>query len=152
MLRPYNRGRSVEENNDIFFFAELHFERAVGIFDHAQNANNRRGVDGFPQRLVVEADISAGNGSGERGARFGKPIDRFGKLPHHFGLFRTAEVQTIGRRNRPGAARGDVARGFDWHQRPLPSVASAKARFVPFTRTMAASPAPGTTSVFVRTM
>src|ERR1700732_3421747 len=43
-------------------------------------------------------------------------------------------------------------RGFNWHQRPFPSVASANARFVPFIRTTAASPAPGTATVLVRTM
>src|ERR1700730_14160014 len=43
-------------------------------------------------------------------------------------------------------------RGFNWHQRPFPSVANANARFVPLIRTTAASPAPGTASVLVRTM
>src|ERR1700730_12334317 len=43
-------------------------------------------------------------------------------------------------------------RGFNWHQRPFPSVARANARFVPLIRTTAASPAPGTASVLVRTM
>src|ERR1700726_197703 len=43
-------------------------------------------------------------------------------------------------------------RGFNWHQRPFPSVANASARFVPLIRTTAASPAPGTASVLVRTM
>src|ERR1700722_9006894 len=35
---------------------------------------------------------------------------------------------------------------------PFPSVASARARFVPFTRRTAASPDPGPTLVFVRTI
>src|SRR2546427_8118820 len=47
-------------------------------------------------------------------------------------------------------------RGFNWHQRPLPSVESASARFTTpvfgsLMRTTAASLAPGPASVFVRT-
>src|SRR5712675_714432 len=47
-------------------------------------------------------------------------------------------------------------RGFNWHQRPFPSVASASARFtIPVSgslmRITAASLAPGPASVFVRT-
>src|SRR3989442_2861023 len=112
MLRPYNRGRSVEENNDIFFFAKSHFERAVRVFDHAQNANNRRWVDGFAQRLIVEADVATGNGSAERGAGFRESIDGLAELPHHFGLFRASKIQAIRSGNRPSPARSDVARGF----------------------------------------
>src|SRR6267143_3026253 len=49
------------------------------------------------------------------------------------------------------------ARGFNWHQRPLPSVESASARFTTpvfgsLMRTTAASLAPGPASVFVRTL
>ena len=43
-------------------------------------------------------------------------------------------------------------RGERKHQRPLPSVASASARFDSFSRTTAASPAPGPTRVLVRTI
>src|SRR5499425_114621 len=47
--------------------------------------------------------------------------------------------------------------GFSWHQRPLPSVASARLRITPFfsdsfMRTTAASLAPGPASVLVRTL
>src|SRR5258708_36315920 len=48
-------------------------------------------------------------------------------------------------------------RGFNWHQRPLPSVERARARFTgpvsgSFMRTTAASLAPGPARVFVRTL
>src|SRR5437899_6634641 len=48
-------------------------------------------------------------------------------------------------------------RGFNWHQRPLPSVESARARFTApvfgsLMRTTAASLAPGPARVFVRTL
>src|ERR1700732_3785544 len=48
-------------------------------------------------------------------------------------------------------------RGFNWHQRPLPSVESARARFTgpvfgSLMRTTAASLAPGPERVFVRTL
>src|SRR5437879_4528052 len=48
-------------------------------------------------------------------------------------------------------------RGFNWHQRPLPSVASASARFTApvfgsLMRKTAASLAPGPARVFVRTL
>src|SRR3984893_2966952 len=54
-------------------------------------------------------------------------------------------------------ARMAPTRGFNWHQRPLPSVESASARFTTpvfgsLMRTTAASLAPGPARVFVRTL
>ena len=96
-------------------------------------------------------------------AGFGDAVDGFAELPHHFGFFGIAEIEAIG--GGPGARAdgGHVARGFgdgvlaptrgsSEHQRPLPSVESASARCVPLRRTTAASAAPGTASVLVRTM
>src|SRR3977135_3835902 len=55
---------------------------------------------------------------------------------------------------RAASATGGCApaHGSRRHQRPLHQLASASALLVPLTRTTAASPAPGDSSVFVRTM
>src|SRR5258705_5216999 len=68
---------------------------------------------------------------------------------------RAPDVATL----RAASATACIAptRGLSWHQRPLPSVASAKPLMTPFfsdslIRTIAASLAPGPASVLVRTL
>src|SRR5262249_42439476 len=67
---------------------------------------------GFAEGFVIEADVAACDGSAERSASFGDAINGLGKLPHDFGLFRVAEIQTVGRGNGTSAAGGDVAGSF----------------------------------------
>ena len=122
------------------------------------------GSIGLAERIVVETDVAAGDRNVERAAGFGDAVDRFAELPHDFGLFGIAEVQAIGGGHGARAGAGDVARGFgdgvhradariEAHQRPLPSVGKReRALAFPSRRTTAASPAPGTRSVLVRTM
>ena len=85
---------------------------ARSVFEQAENAENRRGIDGFAQRVVVEADVAAGDGNFQRAAGFGDAVDGFAELPHDFGLFGIAEIEAVG--GGPGARAdgGDVARGF----------------------------------------
>ncbi len=122
------------------------------------------GSIGLAKSVVIEADVAAGDGNVEGAAGFSDAIDGFAELPHHFGLFGIAEIEAIGGGQRDARRCSDIARSFgdgmhranarieSWHQRPLPSVESARARLVPLRRTTAASPAPGPTRVLVRTM
>src|SRR5260370_30330397 len=112
MLRPYSRGQSVEEEDDVALVAEGDFQDARGVFENAEDADDRRGINGFAESFIVETDVAAGDGSAEGGAGFAETVDDFAELPHHFGLFGAAEVQAIRGGNGPRAARGHVAGRF----------------------------------------
>src|SRR5229473_8199795 len=112
MLRPYRGIRSVEEEDDVALVAEGDFQDARGVFENAEDADDRRGINGFAESFIVETDVAAGDGSAEGGAGFAEAIDDFAELPHHFGLFGAAEIEAIGSCHGPRAAGGDVARSF----------------------------------------
>ena len=63
--------------------------------DHAEHANHWGGVDVSALRFVIKTDVSANDWCIESHASFGHAVDRFGQLPHDFGVFGIAEVQTI---------------------------------------------------------
>src|SRR5713101_283799 len=93
--------RSVQQNYSVVGFAEGNLEGAGGVLENAQDANDRRGIDRFSEGFVIEADVPASNRRAQRGASFADPIDRLRKLPHHFGLFRAAEIEAIRGRDGP---------------------------------------------------
>src|SRR5690348_11422304 len=95
MLRPYNGRRSVEEEDEVALVTESNLEDAGGVVEDTENADDRRRVDRLAQRLVVKADVAAGDGRAEGSAGFREAVDGFRELPHHFGLFRTTEVEAI---------------------------------------------------------
>src|SRR5437899_803181 len=159
--------RTVEKKDDVARVAEGHFKHAGNVVENAEHADDGSGIDRFAEGFVVEADVASGDGRAESQRSFGYAVDHLRKLPHDFGLFRAAEVEAVrGARGRaPLAATLRAASataciaprcGLSWHQRPLPSVESARARltslvFGSLMRTTAASLAPGPASVFVRT-
>src|SRR6267378_2550063 len=112
MLRPYSRGRSVEEEDDVALVAEGDFQDLRGVVENAEDADDRRWIDGFAESFVVEADVAAGDGRAEGGAGFGEAVDGFAELPHHFGFFGAAEIKAIRGGDGPCAARGHVAGRF----------------------------------------
>src|SRR5260370_34860158 len=110
MLCPYRGIRSVQQNYSVVGFAEGDLEGAGGILENAQDANDRRRVDRFAEGFVIEADVSASDRRAQRGASFADPVDGFAELPHHFGLFRTAEIEAIRGRDGSPPAASPVAR------------------------------------------
>src|SRR5229473_1009387 len=112
MLRPYRGIRSVEEEDDVALVAEGDFQDARGVFENAEDADDRRGINGFAESFIVETDVAAGDGSAEGGAGFAETVDDFAELPHHFGFFRAAEIEAIRGGDGPRAARGHVAGRF----------------------------------------
>src|SRR6202043_2912123 len=86
---------AIEQNDDIALVAERDFQDLRGIVENAKDADDRRGIDRFAESFVVEADVAAGDGRAEGGAGFGEAVDGFAELPHHFGLFRAAEIEAI---------------------------------------------------------
>src|SRR5258705_222338 len=101
-------------------------------------------VTARPPSLTSCADCSApllASATSSAISRFSPARSTAGCAPEH-GTLRAASA----------TASCAPANGSSRPQRPLPSLARASARFVPLTRTTAASPAPGGSSVFVRTM
>src|SRR5260370_4526610 len=112
MLRPYRGIRSVEEEDGVALVAEGDFQDARDVFDHAEDADDRRRVNGFAESFVVEAHVAAGDGSAEGGAGFTETVDGFAELPHHFGLVAASEIEAIRGGDGPRAAAGHLAPPF----------------------------------------
>ena len=64
----------------------------------------------FAVRLVVEADVAAGDRDVERAARRANTLDRARELPHDLRPLGIAEVQAVGRADRQAAGARDVPR------------------------------------------
>src|SRR5438309_3437824 len=103
---------AIEDEDDIALITESNLEDAGGVVENAKNAYNGRRVDRLAESLVVKADVAAGDGRAKDGAGFGKAVDGLRKLPHHFGLFGAAEIETIRGGDGARAAGGHVAGGF----------------------------------------
>src|SRR5712692_7107881 len=112
MLPPYRGNRSVEDEDEVAFVVEGDFQDLRGVVENSKDANDRRRVDRFAKRFVVEADVAAGDGRTEGGAGFGEAVDGLAELPHHLGLFGAAEIEAIGGGDGARAARGYVPGGF----------------------------------------
>ena len=83
-----------------------------GVLEEAEDADDRGGVDGAAGRLVVEADVAAGDGQAEGLAGGGHAVDGGRERAHHLGPFGAGEVEAVGDRDRLGAGAGDVAGGL----------------------------------------
>src|SRR5882762_1964537 len=112
MLRPYRGIRSVQQKYGVTFLAEGDFQDVRGVIENAEDADDRRWIDGFAESFVIEADVAAGDGRAEGGAGLGEAVDGFAELPHHFGFFGAAEIEAIRGGDGPRAACGDVAGRF----------------------------------------
>src|SRR6266404_5763062 len=89
--------------------AEVKGHGTFHIVQDAYHPYNRRGIDAFAQRLVVEADIAAGDWSLQGFTGLGQAIDDLRELPHDLRLFRVAEVEAIGGSHRNGTGTRDIA-------------------------------------------
>src|SRR5215470_13717669 len=96
MLRRCSRGSTIEQDDNVAGGAERYFEQPCGIVENTEHADDRRRINRTAERFVVEADVAAGDRCTEGVARFGDAVDGFTELPHHFGFFRTAEIEAIG--------------------------------------------------------
>ena len=85
---------------------------AIRMLEQADDADDRRGIDRPAVRLVVQADVAAGDRHAERAAGLADALDGLRELPHDRGPLGVAEVEAVGRAERTGAGAGDVARRF----------------------------------------
>src|ERR1039457_5198231 len=88
----------------------MHFRGLVHVLEHPHDSKHGRGIYGFAQRLVVEADVAAGDGNFQFLASLRDPIDRLRELPHDVRLFGIAEVQAIRCSHRSGSRARHFAR------------------------------------------
>src|SRR4051812_39394833 len=82
------------------------------VLHHSNNADNRRRIDVFAKGLIVETDVPTRYWSAEYIAGFRHSVHHFAELPHDFGMFRIAEVETVGGSQRKSTRADDVATGF----------------------------------------
>ena len=146
----------------------MHFGSFVHVVEDADDSENRRGINALAKRLVVEADVAAGDGNLQFFAGFGDAVDRLRELPHDVGLFGIAEVEAVGRGNRSRAGTCDFAGGLgDGVHRAQARIEIAPASIAVerhgkaalrglgsgfLMRITPASPAPGASTVLVCTM
>ena len=82
------------------------------VLQQPHHGHRRRGVDGRPVGLVVEADVAAHHRNLQGQAGFAHAEDRLGELPHHLFPFRVAEVQAVREPQRRRAHAGQVPGRF----------------------------------------
>src|SRR5690606_4592152 len=88
---------------------ERHVRAAADIVVDAEDAHDGGRVDRRVARLVVEADVAAGDRDAEVVAGVRQALDRAGELPHDARVLRGAEVEAVGDGQGPRARGGDVA-------------------------------------------
>src|SRR5207302_3571166 len=111
-VRPYIFEVARQQNDDVAFVAEGDFQDAGSVLENAEHPDDGRWVDRLAERLIVKADVAAGDRRAERIAGFGEAVDGLRKLPHHFGLFRAAEIEAIRCGDGARTAASHVAGGF----------------------------------------
>jgi hypothetical protein len=82
------------------------------VVDDAQDTDHGGRQDGRVARLVVEADVAAGDRGAQGLAAVGESAHRLGELPHDARILRGAEVEAVRDGERPRAADRDVAVGL----------------------------------------
>src|SRR5258707_15123190 len=99
-LSPANRAvqRTVEEKNRVARVLEMGRRDVLRIADDPDDAHRGRRVDRAGGRLIVEADVAAGDRDVERAATLGESVDRLLKLVEIFRIVRIAEVEVGGQR------------------------------------------------------
>src|SRR5690606_19284404 len=88
---------------------ERHVRAAADVVVDAEDAHDGGRVDRRVARLVVEADVAAGDRDAEVVAGVRQALDRAGELPHDARVLRGAEVEAVGDGQGPRARGGDVA-------------------------------------------
>ncbi len=79
------------------------------IFNQANNADDRRGINVFAERFIIKADVPTGDRSLKNVAGFRHTFDDFAELPHHFRMLGIAKVQTIRGGKRLSARANNIA-------------------------------------------
>ena len=101
-----------QEQNIVSISREMRCCPAADIFENPHHTDHRSGINCLTQCLVIEANITAGNGCTQRPAGRRYAINHRSELSHDCRLFRIAKIQAIGRSHRPCSGAGDVAGRF----------------------------------------
>src|SRR5215813_1747121 len=90
--RLFLRFRAIQQQNHISGIAESDLQRLRSVVEDAEDSDDRRGINGFAECLIVEADVSTGDGRAKRSASLAEAVNGLRELPHHFRFFRAAEI------------------------------------------------------------
>ena len=106
----------------------MHLRGFVHVFENPHHPQDGCGINALAQRLVVEADVAAGDGNLKLLAGFGDAIDGLRKLPHDVRLLGIAEIEAIGCAHGSCARTCHFARRLgDGMHRPQPRIEIAPA-------------------------
>src|SRR5262249_48959818 len=105
-----------KEHNHVAGILESPAHDAIGVFEHANHADDGRRIDRFAVGLVVEADVAAGDRHVQRATRFANTFDRSRELPHDRRPLRITEIQTVCSADRKRTRTRDVSRRFRYGQ------------------------------------
>src|SRR5262249_41747199 len=114
IARRFGGTQTIEQNDDLAGLTKADLQNARGIFENAQNADDRSGIDRLAQSFVIKADVPAGDGRAEFVAGRSDAVNRFTELPHHVRFFRAAEIEAIRRGYGPSSAGRNVAGRFGY--------------------------------------
>ena len=92
--------------------SEARHEVLRNVVENPEDADNRRGIDGPPRRLVIKAHVAADHGCPELFAGRSDSADALLKGVVHLRLFGVPEIKAIGHGDRRCARADDVSRGF----------------------------------------
>ena len=84
-------------------------DRIASLRDQAHSADHRRWQDRAAVGLVVQRHIARHHRVVESEASLPHALDRADQFAHDFGSLGVAEIQIVGKRQRVGADRGEVA-------------------------------------------
>ena len=105
-----------QQHDHVARLLETAVHDAIRVLEEADDADDRRGMDRAAVRLVVEADVAAGNRHAKGAACRADALNRLRELPHDRRPLGVAEVQAVGRAERPCAGARDVARSLRHRQ------------------------------------
>src|SRR4030095_12871326 len=108
--------RRLDQDDRIAFVLEIGRSDVREIVYDSHNANHGRWIDIAVERFVIKADVAASDGRAKSVAGLSHSIHNFAELPHHFGMFRISEVETVGRGERTSAGADNVAAGLRHHK------------------------------------
>src|ERR1017187_2790874 len=89
----------------------MHPPGLVDVVENTHHPEDWRGINPFAERLVIEADVAAGDGNLQLLAGLRNAIDSLRELPHDGWLFRITEIQAVGRAHRSGTRTRHLALG-----------------------------------------
>src|ERR1700751_4278901 len=88
----------------------MHLRGLMHVFENPHDSEHRCRVNSFTKRLVIEANVTAGDRDFQFLASLGQTIDSLGELPHDVRLLRVSKVEAVRSPNRSRARTRNLTR------------------------------------------